>query len=132
MNKKKVLIGIAAVALLALMVSSASACNPGLTPGFWKNNLAVYLNTPPGARAVYSDPGPNDCTAPIGGLTKDTMGDYFAWLQTYLPMTFNGVTYQSYAELYAALSYIGGGATGAAIRNNAANFFNNYAGLGLL
>jgi hypothetical protein len=40
MNKKKMLIGIAAVALLALMVSSVSAecCYGGLTPGFWKNN----------------------------------------------------------------------------------------------
>ena len=44
MNKKKILIGTAAVALMALMISSVSAqcVDGGLTPGFWKNNARMW------------------------------------------------------------------------------------------
>ena len=116
--KKKILIGIASVALLALMVGSASACvGPGLSPGFWKHNVGVCLGLENGS---YSDPG---ITGPRAGYTgicsKDTMGDWLKanWSPAELLALFN------------ALSTRGGGAAGAAIRVGAANVFNYAADL---
>lgn len=97
-----------------LLIKITTECrrSPGLTPGFWKNNLAVYLGIANGNRG-YSDP--------TGALyvTKATMGDFFASLAG---------TYDL-EQLYDDLSYRGGGAAGAATRNNAANIFNEAAGL---
>jgi hypothetical protein len=101
-----------------LLIEIKPECHrsPGLTPGFWKNNLAVYLGIANGNRG-YSDP--------TGALyvTKATMGAFFAGLDENLGGPYN------LSELYDDLSYRGGGAAGAAIRNNAANIFNNAAGL---
>lgn len=98
-----------------LLIKITTECHhrsPGLTPGFWKNNLSVYLGIANGNRG-YSDP--------TGALyvTKATMGDFFASLDGMYNLE----------DLYNQLSYKGGGATGASIRNNAANIFNNAAGL---
>ena len=109
--KKKLLIGMMAVALLALMVANVYACvGPGLSPGFWKHNIGVYLGENNGE---YSDPGYTWV------VSKETMGD---WLGTHW----------SQAELeaaYEALSTKGGGAAGAAIRVGMANVFNAAADL---
>ena len=94
----------------------------GLTPGFWKHNVGVYLTSVgvlTGAQAVngaYSDP--------VNSLvvTKATMGD---WLDA-------GWTDTKLLSLYNDMKTIGGGAEGAATRNNAANVFNAAAGLALL
>jgi hypothetical protein len=47
MHSKKIVLGVVAFALIALMVSSASACycrKPGKSPGYWKHNVSVYVN----------------------------------------------------------------------------------------
>jgi len=56
MKSKKIIVGIAAVALLTLMIANVYAQLPsvptqpcscgctGLTPGFWKHNIQVYLD----------------------------------------------------------------------------------------
>jgi hypothetical protein len=97
-----------------LLIKIKPECHqsPGLTPGFWKNNLAVYLGIANGNRG-YSDP--TGATT----VTKDSMGNFFASLAG---------TYNLY-QLYAYLSYRGGGSAGATIRNDAANIFNEAAGL---
>lgn len=46
MKSKKIVIGIAAVALLALMISNVYACYPALSPGYWKHNVKVYNGGP--------------------------------------------------------------------------------------
>ena len=110
---KKILIGTAAIALMALlMVGTASACvyGPGLSPGFWKHNLGVYLGLEKGA---YSDP----INSPY--VSKDTMA---TWLGGADPQS--SLTY-----LYNQLSIQGGGAAGAAARLAAANVLNADAGL---
>lgn len=83
---------------------------PGLTPGFWKHNVGVYLGLKNGN---YSDP----INSPF--VTKDTMGEWLdaGWTDAQLLALFNDMNTQ------------GGGALGAATRNNAANVFNAAAGL---
>ncbi len=106
----------------SLIVTITQPCGqPGLTPGFWKHNVGVYLTsigTLTGKDAVnggYSDPtGATE-------VTKDSMG---TWLPT-VPLPF-GMTL---LDMYNALNFKGGGSAGAAIRNNAANVFNVAAGL---
>ena len=83
---------------------------PGLTPGFWKNNLAVYLGYANGNRG-YSDPTGADPNI----VTKDTMADFFD--------TFARATLE---QLYTDLTTMGNNAE---IRNAAANVFNVAAGL---
>ena len=80
----------------------------GLSPGFWKHNVGVYLGE---RRGSYSDPE--------GSLvvSKDTME---AWLGSL------GLDLQA---LYDQLNTKGGGTEGAAIRVGAANIFNALAGL---
>jgi hypothetical protein len=128
--KKKLLIGLMAVALLAPMVANASACvGPGLSPGFWKHNLGVYLGYNNGK---YSDPGvtgiriaENGLPAgpdPPGAVTKDNMEAWFDALAE-LPYELD------LEELYDDLCHKGGGAVGAGIRVEAANVFNYWADL---
>ncbi len=85
--------------------------NPGLTPGFWKNNLAVYLGLANGNRG-YSNPTGSPT------VTKATMEAFFDSLagQYDLP--------QLYRDLCPQLD-----GTTAQIRNDAANIFNVEAGL---
>ena len=85
--------------------------NPGLTPGFWKNNLAVYLKLANGNRG-YSDP----TGSPI--VTKGTMADFFDSLAGKYDLQ------QLYRDLCPQLD----GKT-AQIRDKAANVFNVEAGL---
>jgi hypothetical protein len=85
--------------------------SPGLTPGFWKNNLAVYLGLANGNRG-YSDPTGSPT------VTKDTMGDFFDSLAGTYDLN------QLYRELCPQLD-----GTTADIRNAAANIFNVAAGL---
>jgi hypothetical protein len=94
--------------IIELTIPSEKA--PGLTPGFWKNNLAVYLGYAKGNRG-YSDPTGADPTI----VTKETMADFFA--------TFSPATLQ---QLYTDLTTMG---NNAAIRDAAANVFNVAAGL---
>ena len=116
--KSKIVIGIVAVALLAVMVGNAYACiGDARTPGFWKHNVGVYLGYNNGA---YSDPTVYPGNIPL--VTKDTME---SWLQAHW-------TDAELEALYIQLSTIGGGAAGAAIRNGAANIFNAAADLYLL
>lgn len=98
----------------------------GLTPGFWKHNVGVYLTSVgelTGANAVnggYSDP--------VNSLvvTKDTMGDWLAGLDS------NNEGPLDLLDLYNDMNFKGGGASGAETRNNAADVFNNLAGLASL
>lgn len=114
MHFRRVLVGVLAVALVAMLVSSVSACyyckcrKPGLSPGFWKHNVGVYLGISPGS---YSDPE----GSPV--VSQATMGDWLAGL---------GLDLQA---LYDDLNTKGGGAAGAATRVGAANVFNALAGL---
>jgi hypothetical protein len=80
----------------------------GLSPGFWKHNVGVYLGERGGS---YSNPEGSSV------VSKDTMGDWLASL---------GLDLQA---LYDDLNTKGGGAAGAAIRVGAANIFNALAGL---
>jgi hypothetical protein len=80
----------------------------GLSPGFWKHNVGVYLGE---RRGSYSDPEGSSV------VSKDTMGDWLASL---------GLDLQG---LYDDLNTKGGGAVGAATRVGAANIFNALAGL---
>jgi len=87
---------------------SYSCGDAGLSPGFWKHNVGVYLGYSPGS---YSDP--------VGSavVSQATMGDWLASL---------GLNLEA---LYEDLSTKGGGAAGAATRVGAANVFNALAGL---
>ena len=127
--KKKILVGTATVALLSLIVvASASACvGSGLSPGFWKHNLGVYLGE---ANGAYSDPGITAVRIVEGGkpagpspaVTKDNMDAWFAALA--------GAPWNlDLAQLYEDLCTKGGGAEGAALRVAAANEFNYWADL---
>jgi hypothetical protein len=128
---KKLIVSLAAVAFVALMVGFVFAqceptpppctptpppctptpppCDGGLSPGFWKHNLAVYFGDSTGS---YSDP--------VGAtnVDKDSMGTWLAGLSVDL------------GQLYIDLSTKGGGAAGAATRVDAANILNDLAGLG--
>jgi len=120
MKSKKIVMGIAAVALLSAIVANAYACvGPGLSPGFWKHNVGVYLQL---ANGKYSDPGvtgPSPIPPYTPLCTKDTMG---AWLHAHW-------TDAQLLALYNDLSTVGGGAAGDAIRVAAANVFNYMADL---
>ena len=120
MKLNRIALGLTAIVLMVLMVSTARACvGPGLSPGFWKHNVGVYLEYNNGA---YSDPTVYPGQTPL--VTKDTMGAWLLHLDT--------VHGWDMEALYDALSYQGGGAAGALIRNTAANVFNAEADLNLL
>jgi hypothetical protein len=89
---------------------------PGLTPGFWKHNVGVYL-TAQGYDDVHVNGAYSDPTGSTV-VTKDTMA-------TFLSAWTNAELY----DLWLDMNTIGGGAAGAATRNNAANVFNAAAGL---
>ena len=82
-------------------------CIPGLSPGFWKHNIAVALGINPGS---YS--------SPYEGAPKITESD----LLNYVGMT----TFAGLPEAYNALSANGKGS--ASIRLDACNQFNAAAG----
>ena len=125
---KKILIGIVAIALMACLVGSAFACvGPGLSPGFWKHNLGVYLGL---ANGAYSDPGVTGVVAaqdplpagPSSPVTKDNMAAWFAALAA---APYDVDLEQAYADLCTK----GGGAAGDKLRVDAANIFNYWADL---
>jgi hypothetical protein len=129
--KKVAILGIATVAMLALVVSSQTVLccvGPGLSPGFWKHNLGVYLGE---ANGSYSDPGvtglriaeaPYYLVGPSPPVTKYNME---AWFDALAGAPWNVDLEQAYADLNTK----GGGAAGAATRVAAANIFNYWADL---
>jgi hypothetical protein len=113
MKLNRIALGLTAIVLMVLMVSTARACvGPGLSPGFWKHNVGVKLGLENGA---YSDPG---VTGPPTPVSKETMG---TWLDMW--------STAELTALYNDLNTKGGGAAGAAIRVAAANVFNAAADL---
>jgi hypothetical protein len=129
--KKRILLGIAAVALLAILTSSAyaqcvptppSCClrTPGFTPGFWKHDIEVRLSHAPYnlglTNAAYNafSGGPQNGVK----LTDGTMDSLLAAINT--------ATGQSYtfAQLLAFLQ----GPGWSTDRTNTANWFNWEAG----
>jgi hypothetical protein len=126
--KKTILVGMMAVALVSLMAVNVYACvGPGLSPGFWKHNLGVYLGE---ANGKYSDPGVTairiaemgNPAGPSQAVTKDNMAWWFAQLA--------GAPWNlDLEQLYEDLCTKGGGAAGAATRVGAANVFNYWADL---
>ena len=126
MKSKKILIGIAAVALLSLMIANVYAQLPsvptqpcscgctGLTPGFWKHNIKVRLD---GDSIGYS-------ALPDGTkLTNDLMDEYLTAITTYLYGPHPTFTFEQ-ALVYLKLP---GWSTD---RTNTANWFNWAAGYG--
>ncbi len=83
---------------------------PGLTPGFWKHNIGIFLGIRNGA---YSNSGSSIVNA-VG---------MEAWLGSL------GFSEAELLDFYNALNTQGGGAAGAALRQGTANIFNALAGL---
>lgn len=79
MKSSKILFGLTALALMAVVVSSAYACylppptGVGLSPGYWKHNVKVY-NGGPGS---YSGDPTHETDASMEGYAAIIMG-YFA------------------------------------------------------
>jgi hypothetical protein len=70
MKLDRIALCLATVTLIVLMVSTASACDlPGLSPGYWKHNVKVYMGGP-GHYSAPSDDLPHE--------TKKSMEDYAA------------------------------------------------------
>jgi hypothetical protein len=47
MRLSRIALGLTALTLMVLVVSTASACYlPGLSPGYWKHNVKVYCGGP--------------------------------------------------------------------------------------
>ena len=120
---KKILRGMVVISIMAFLVGSvvgsAYACiGDGLSPGFWKHNVGVYLGERNGS---YSDPPVYSGQTPL--VTKDSMGTWLAGLDDTIGGTLN------LEELYDQLNTKGGGSDGAAIRVTAANVFNLAADL---
>jgi hypothetical protein len=128
--KKVAILGIATVAMLALMISSQTVLccvGPGLSPGFWKHNLGVYLGE---ANGSYSDPGVTgvriaENSLPAGPSPPVTKYNMEAWFDTLALAPYN----VNLAQAYADMNTQGGGAAGAATRVGAANIFNYWADL---
>ena len=94
-----------------MAITTVNACaGPGLSPGFWKHNVGVYLELRNGS---YSDP----VNSPF--VSKETMDTWLVanWTDARL------------LELYNELNTKGGGAAGAATRVAAADIFNAAADL---
>jgi hypothetical protein len=124
MNKKKMLVGITAVALLALMISNVYAvisvppppCScgpPGFTPGFWKHDIEVRLGLTNGAYNAFEG-GPLDGVK----LTDAIMDGYLAAINTALGTSF------TFEQLLGYLQLKGWDP----LRTNTANWFNYEAG----
>ena len=120
---KKILLVMAVIALSALMIGSVYAVPitvptpptncpdtscPGLTPGFWKHNLEVYLELTNGAySAAYG-------TKVSDGLMLDLLTDIKAGIG------YGGTTDQLAQDLLDTLNLPGWSTD----RTNAANWFN--------
>lgn len=125
MNKKKMLIGIAAVALLSMMIANVYAdecpveCPPGFTPGFWKHNIGVYLGLNKGN---YNAFGYHGGYRDGWKLTDALMDEFLGYIHVGMPL----LTMQ---EAYDALSAHGfPGAN--QVRDDMANLWNSAAGYG--
>jgi hypothetical protein len=113
--KSKIIISVAAIALIATMIPLAFAdgcepcepCTSGLSPGFWKHNIGVYLTV---AKGAYS--------SPYDGFDKTTMPAFLEGL---------GIDLQ---EAYDVLTTRGGGIIAQA-RLDMANDLNTAAGFGI-
>jgi hypothetical protein len=91
-----------------LLIELKETTGPGLTPGFWKHNVGVYLGL---ANGKYSNSG-----SPLA--TQANMATFLSqWSNAQLLIYYHAMITQ------------GGGATGAATRQNTANIFNAAAGL---
>jgi hypothetical protein len=76
MHSKRILVSVFAVAAMALMISSVSACcycKPGLSPGYWKHNVRVYVED----RGSYSGDYPK--------MTAELLEEYEAKIQVRHP-----------------------------------------------
>lgn len=127
---KKTLISIVAVTFIALMIANVYARAParttmvpvpplpcgcycaGLTPGFWKHNIQVYLELTNGAYSALPD-GTK--------LTNELMDQYLADIHAY-----PGGPQFTFAEALAYLKLQGWSTD----RTNTANWFNWAAGYG--
>ncbi len=88
---------------------------PGLTPGFWKHNVGVYL-TAQGYGGLDVHGSYSDSGSPLA--TRENMATFLSqWSNAQLLIWYNDMNHQ------------GGGSTWAAIRQNTANIFNAAAGL---
>ncbi len=108
---KKILLGVAVAALLALLVGNvyAQCCPCGFTPGFWKHNIGVYLDYANGAFSAFEG-------GPLDGEKCNIFLDTIA----------GSVDLEA---LYVTMSTGGGGAIAQA-RADAANYLNELAGYG--
>jgi hypothetical protein len=126
-NMKKILIAIAAVAMMAIIIPAAFAtlptipaptfCGclcPGFTPGFWKHDLTVLLG------------GPGDYNAFEGG-TLDGVKVTGAMLTTWLGAINSATGLSLTPEQALAILQLPGWSTD---RTNLANWFNYEAGYG--
>ena len=130
---KKTLIGITAVAFVALMIANAYAqcvpappfCEclpPGFTPGFWKHDIEVRLSHAPYneelTKAAYNafEGGPLDGVK----LTDAMMDGYLAAINAALGASF------TFDQLLEFLN----GPGWSTDRTNTANWFNYVAGYG--
>jgi len=46
MKFSRIALGLTALALMAMVISTTNACPPGLSPGYWKHNVKVYCGGP--------------------------------------------------------------------------------------
>jgi len=123
---KKTLMGIVAVALVALMIANVYAAIPaptfcgclcrGFTPGFWKHNIQVRLGLTNGAYSAFEG-GPKDGIK----LTDAMMDGFLARIKAKPGMS--GFTFE---QALAYLKLQGWSAD----RTNTANWFNWAAGYG--
>jgi hypothetical protein len=134
---KKALISIAALAFVALMITSVYAqslppaipapefcvCIPGFTPGFWKHDIAVYLELDKGGKGSYNAFEYDNAWGSILAGTKVTASMLDDWLSDINYWTGLSLTF---AEAYAILQLPGWDAR----RTNLANWFNWEAGYG--
>jgi len=134
---KKTLISIAAIAFIALMITSAYAqvvipepdfCGCprpcGFTPGFWKHNIQVYLGETNGEYSAFSrdgGAGVRDYWFSEGTKLTDTIMENLL-----SDINFVYMTSLTFEQLLEALQ----GPGWSADRTNAANLFNWVAGYG--
>jgi hypothetical protein len=133
---KKILLGVVAVAFVALMITNANCCCvppqcnrchippppncncrcPGFRPGFWKHNIKVRLGLAKGGYSTFKG-------GPLNGVKlNDSMMDcYLCDIRCAL----NDSSF-SYKQ---ALTYLSG-KCGSTDRTNMANWFNWFAGYG--
>jgi hypothetical protein len=134
---KKVLISIAALAFAALMITSAYAalptiptpcyvCYPGFTPGFWKHDIAVYLELDKGGKGSYNAFEYDNAWGSILAGTKMTASMLEGFLD--LINSYNQGLNLDFPTALAILKLPGSDAR----RTNLCNWFNIVAGYGSL